>query len=114
MDFEKEIFEGKTFSGVLKDIYRNSKSKEKTIRELIEQLKNLITSPAEATLLVPILREYLDIAVKNDDSLIKMAGIVQRALSASGGSKGEEGSFSDKDREDLFGEIHKMTKKEKV
>jgi Trp operon repressor len=29
---------------------------------------------------VPLIKEYLDVAVKNDDALVRMAAIVQRAM----------------------------------
>jgi hypothetical protein len=76
-----EIFKGKTFSGLMKDIYENSKKKEAQINELIKQLQPMIKNMGDATILVPIIKEYLEVAVKNDEHLIKMAAIVQRAFS---------------------------------
>jgi hypothetical protein len=46
----------------------------------LKALKPLITSPGEATIMVPLIKEYMELAIKNDDALIKMAGIVQRAM----------------------------------
>jgi len=82
---EEEIFEGKTFTGLLKDIYDNSAKKEAQINELIKQLQPMIKNMGDATILVPIIKEYMEIAVKNDEHLIKMAAIVQRAASKSSG-----------------------------
>jgi hypothetical protein len=81
---EEEIFEGKTFTGLLKDIYDNSAKKEAQINELIKQLQPMIKYMGDATILVPIIKEYMEVAVKNDEHLIKMAAIVQRAASKSG------------------------------
>tara|TARA_R110002051_G_scaffold60644_2_gene111263 strand:- start:11067 stop:11405 length:339 start_codon:yes stop_codon:yes gene_type:complete len=80
---EDKIFEGKSFEGLLKDIYNNSAKKEKQINELILQLQPMIKNMGDATILVPIIKEYLEVAVKNDEHLIKMAAIVQRAMTRS-------------------------------
>ena len=78
---EEEIFEGKTFSGLMKDIYDNSRKKEAQINDLIKQLQPMIKNMGDATILVPIIKEYMEVVVKNDEHLIKMAAIVQRAES---------------------------------
>ena len=80
--FNEEIFKGKTFSSLMKDIYTNSKRKEEQINELIMQLQPMIKNFGDATIIVPLIKEYLDIAIKNDDHLIKMAAIVQRGMVA--------------------------------
>tara|TARA_R100000908_G_scaffold56246_1_gene31640 strand:+ start:724 stop:1071 length:348 start_codon:yes stop_codon:yes gene_type:complete len=78
---DEEIFKGKTFSGLMEDIYNNSAKKEAQINDLIKQLQPMIKNMGDATILVPIIKEYLEVAVKNDEHLIKMAAIVQRASS---------------------------------
>tara|TARA_R100000234_G_scaffold116337_1_gene93302 strand:- start:45869 stop:46282 length:414 start_codon:yes stop_codon:yes gene_type:complete len=80
MSFDKELFEGKSFSNLLEDIYKNSKKKEIQINTLISELKPLISNIGDATIIVPLIKEYLDVAVKNDDALVRMAAIVQRAM----------------------------------
>jgi len=80
MNEDKEIFRGKKFSDLLEDIYTNSKKKEKQITALIKDLQPMIKSVGDATVVVPIIKEYLEVAVKNDEHLIKMAAIVQRAM----------------------------------
>ena len=83
MSFDNELFEGKSFSNLLEDIYKNSKKKEIQINTLISELKPLISNIGDATIIVPLIKEYLDVAVKNDDALVRMAAIVQRAMSRS-------------------------------
>ena len=80
IDKNEEIFEGKTFEGLMKDIYDNSRKKEAQINELINQLQPMIKNMGDATILVPIIKEYMEVAVKNDEHLIKMAAIVQRGM----------------------------------
>jgi hypothetical protein len=104
MDFNQVIFKDKTFSNLLEDIYKNATRKEKEIKSLIDQLKPMIQEPGDAMMLVPLLKEYMEIAVKNDDALIKMAGIVQRAMSNTQ-NDGDGGILSERDKELLFQEI---------
>ncbi len=89
MDFEKEIFKGKSFSSLLEDIYKNSKTKEKQIKELILQLKDMISEPGDAVMIVPLLQGYMEVSVKNDEALIKMAAIVQKAMATNKVSEGD-------------------------
>ncbi len=84
MSFDEELFKGKSFSNLMEDIYKNSKKKEIQINTLISELKPLITNIGDATIIVPLIKEYLDVAVKNDDALVRLAAIVQRAMSRSG------------------------------
>ena len=80
MSFTNEVFDGKSFSSLLEDIYKNSRKKELQINSLISELKPLIQNIGDATIIVPLIKEYLDVAVKNDDALVRMAAIVQRAM----------------------------------
>jgi hypothetical protein len=107
MDFEQKIFGNKSFSDLLKNIYDNSREKEKQIKDLITSLKPLVADTQSALMVVPLIKEYLDVSVKNDDSLIKMAGIVQRAMANSGGN-GDDGFLSDAELEQLRGEVQKI------
>ena len=114
MDFSQvNLFGKKSFSDLLKEIHSNQKDKEVQLRSLIEGLKPLITSPGEATMIVPLIKEYMELAIKNDDALIKMAGIVQRAMN----TKMAEGDdiLSDEDKELLFSSLKDLdTKVEQV
>jgi ferritin len=110
MEFEQEIFKGKTFSSLLEDIYKNSKNKEKQIREMILQLKDMITEPGDAIMLVPLLQGYMEAGIKNDEALIKMAGIVQKAMNASSSSSDTSDFLTDRDKELLFEEIKNIDK----
>jgi len=78
--FDATIFGKKSFSDLLKDIYTTSKQKEKQITILIEELRPLVKTIGDATVIVPLIKEYMDVGVKNDDMLVKMAAIVQRSL----------------------------------
>lgn len=112
MDFNSvTLFGKKTFADLLKEIHTNSSNKEKEIRLLIDNLKPLISSASDAVIIVPLIKDYLDVSVKNDDILIKMAGIVQRALNSS--KNEEEFLLSDSDKEILFQSIQDLDTKVK-
>jgi len=106
MNTDFELFSGTTFSDLMKDIYHNSKKKDRQINTLIKELQPLIKNIGDATIIAPIIKEYLDVQVKNDDHLIKLAAVVQRLVSASSrsadGSGGDEFGLSDAERERLM------------
>ena len=85
-----EIFAGKQLCDVFEDIYKNSNTKKDQIRTLINELRTLIKNLSDATIIVPLIAQYLEISVKNDEHLIKLAEIVQRLLKAE--RAGEEGA----------------------
>jgi len=87
MDSNKEIFKGKSLSDLFGEIYDNSKETKSQVRALIGELKPLIENIGDATLIVPMIKEYMEIGVKNDEHLIKLAQVIQRleAISAKGG-----------------------------
>ena len=107
MDFNNvTLFGKKTFADLLKEIHTNSSNKEKEIRNLIDNLKPFINSAGDAVIIVPLIKDYLDVSVKNDDLLIKMAGIVQRAMNSNQGS--DELLLSDSDKEMLFQSMNEL------
>ena len=93
MAIDYEIFEGKTLSDVFKDIYDNSKRNKEQLEVLMKEVVGFIKDGDTAVQIVPMLKEYLEINVKNDDQLVKVAAIVQRLVSAQskGGSEDEYG-----------------------
>ena len=72
------LFDDKSFGDLLKEIHSNQKKKATQIASMIAELRPLIQSLGDATVVVPLIKEYMEISVKNDDHLIKMASIVQR------------------------------------
>ena len=84
-----ELFKGTNFSDLMKDIYDNSKKKERQINTLIQELRPMVKNLGEATVIVPLIKEYLEVSVKNDEHLVKLAAVVQRLLSASSKGNGD-------------------------
>src|SRR5210317_679218 len=102
MDNSQELFKGVTFSDLMSDVYHNNKKKDRQINQLIAQLQPLITSTSAATIVVPLIKEYLDIAVKNDDHLVKLTAIVQRYISTQQTIIGEGSLLSDEEKKQLL------------
>ena len=103
---DKNIFGSKKFSDILEEIYNNQKKKEEQISTLISELKPLIQDIGDATLVVPLLKEYLEISVKNDEQLIKMATIIQRAVQNEGDDDGNFG-MTEEEKQQLLNEVKK-------
>ena len=101
-----EIFEGKSLSGLFKDIYENTKTNKEQLEVLMKEVVGFIKDGDTAVQIIPMLKEYLEINVKNDDQLVKVAAIVQRIIAAEqrGGSD-DEFSLSDKEKEQLIDAI---------
>lgn len=93
-DLNKIIFNQKKFSDLLEEIYNNQKKKSDQITTLIKELQPLVKDVGDATLIVPLLKEYLDIGVKNDEQLIKLAQIIQRIVQTSSKEGGGTGELS--------------------
>ena len=102
MDNAEELFKGVTFSDLMSDVYHNSKKKDRQINQLISQLHPLIKTTSDATIVVPLIKEYLDIAVKNDDHLVKLTAIVQRFISTKQTITGEGSLLSDAEKKQLL------------
>jgi len=109
------LFDDISFSDLLKDIHGNQKKKAKQLAQLISELKPLVQSLGDATVVVPLIKEYMEISVKNDDALIKMAAIVQR-LSTGTASSGDGGLLTEDEMaqlQDLTEEIAKTVEEPK-
>ena len=103
------IFDDKSFSDLLKEIHKNQSKKSKQLASLIAELRPLITSLGDATVVVPLIKEYMEISVKNDDQLIKMAAIVQR-LSTGATSSGDGGLLTEEEMEQLQSVAEEISK----
>lgn len=109
--FDEKIFGNKKFSKLLEEIYNNQQKKESQIDILIQELKPLIKDIGDATLIVPLLKGYVDAGIKNDEQLLKMATIIQRTLNNTSDDNGTgQASFdlSEEEKEQLLSDINKL------
>ena len=111
MSLDKEIFNGKTLSDLFSEIHVNSSNTRVQVKGLIGELKPLIENIGDATLIVPMIKEYMEIGVKNDEALIKLATIIQRIETAQ--TKDGTGEFDFSDLQDLLEESAELEKEVK-
>ena len=102
MSDEKEIFEGKTFQDLTKDIYENTTKRKVQIDLLISEIHGFITTIDDVVMVAPIIKEYMDTAVKNDEHLVKLAGVLQRIISKSSCTDYESMLLSDSEKDELM------------
>jgi len=101
-----EIFEGKTFQDLTKDIYDNAKNKQKQIDLLIQEVHSLIQNIEDVALIGPIIKELMDVSVKNDEHLVKLLGVLQRIITRSQTGNDEDSfSLSEKEKSDLMSSL---------
>ena len=98
MDLEFELYKGKKYSNLLKDVVINSEQKRDQIDILVSDLRSMIKTPNDAIVIVPLIKDYLDVGVRNDEQLVKLASIVQKEES---GNKG----FNPKEMDEIFQSI---------
>ena len=111
MSIKYEIFEGKTLSDVFKDIYDNTERNKEQLEVLMKEVVGFIKDGDTAVQIIPMLKEYLEINVKNDEQLVKLATVVQRIATAnSKGDSTEEFGLSDKEKEQLLRDIEDVAK----
>ena len=105
MSQEFELFKGTNFSDLMRDVYHNSKKKSRQIDSLIKSLEPMIKNIGDASIIVPMIKDYLEVSVKNDDALVKLAAVVQRLVSAnSKDDDGNEFGLSEEERKRLLEE----------
>ena len=105
MSDKNEIFEGKTFQDLTKDIYENTTKRKVQIDLLISEIHGFITTIDDVVMVAPIIKEYMDTAVRNDEHLVKLAGVLQRIISKSSGESDESMLLSDEEKEELMGTL---------
>jgi hypothetical protein len=103
-----EIFEGKSLSELLKDIYNNSTKTKNQIDILTEELSKFVKRVSDVPVISPIIKDYLDVSIKNDEQLVKIAQVITRLQSKS--STDESAILSDKEKAQLLGALNEEVK----
>ena len=107
MSADYEIFEGKTLSNLFQDIYKNSETNKKQLEVLIKEVVGFIKDGDTAVQIIPMIKEYLEINVKNDEQLVKLATIVQRITAAEKrvSDSGDEFGLTENEKQQLMDAI---------
>jgi ferritin len=105
----KEIFEGKTVSDLAKEIYEKHKEQDSSIKARINQLADMVESPGDAIVIVPMLKGYVDSSLKNDEVLMKMLQIFQKQEERKAAGESDASLLTEKDIAQLFNEVSTYT-----
>lgn len=102
MDKDTELFKGKTFADIMSDVYNNSKKKDRQLKLLIAQLEPLVKNLSDATVIVPLIKEYMEVSIRNDEQIVKLAAIVQRMMKDANSDDGGGLGLSDEEKKQLL------------
>ena len=102
MDKNDELFKGTSFADLMSEVYHNSKKKDRQMNQLIASLQPLIKNASDATVVMPLIKDILDVAIKNDDHIVKLTAIVQRYISTKQTISGADGLLSDDEKQQLL------------
>jgi len=105
MAFETEIFEGKTLSDMFSDVYKNTDKKREQINQFVSSMVKLIRTPEDAAVLGPVIKDFLDVNVKNDEHIVRLVQIAQRLVSVSSKSSSDGMILSEEEKNQLLKNI---------
>ena len=95
MEKDFKIFGDKNFSDLSQEIYENSKLKKTQIELLVQEVHGYIQGIEDIAVVGPILKELLDVGVKNDDNLLKLATVFQRIMAKAANNDDDISLLSD-------------------
>ena len=102
MEKDFKIFGDKNFSDLSQEIYENSKLKKTQIELLVQEVHGYIQGIEDIAVVGPILKELLDVGVKNDDNLLKLATVFQRIMAKAGNNDDDISLLSDDEKQQLM------------
>ena len=102
MEKDFNIFGDKKFSDLSQEIYENSKLKKTQIDLLIQEVHSYIQGIEDIAIVGPVLKELFDVAVKNDDNLLKLATVIQRIMNKQFDLTEDTSLLSDDEKQELM------------
>lgn len=105
MAFETEIFDGKTLSDMFSDVYKNTEKKREQINQFVASMVKLIRTPEDAAVIGPIIKDFLDVNVKNDEHIVRLVQIAQRLATVSNKSSPDSLVLSEAEKNELLKNI---------
>ena len=109
MEKDFKIFGDKNFSDLSQEIYENSKLKKTQIDLLVQEVHGYIQGIEDIAIVGPILKEHMDVGVKNDDQLVKLAVIVQK-INSKVAAKGDDYMLTEEEKNQLLHGIEETAK----
>ena len=108
LDKDTVFFKDKSFSDLLEDVYDNVKTKRSQIDTLIKELQPFMKNIGDAAVIVPLIKEYMEVAVKNDEHIVKVVAVLQRFISTGMRGADEGDILSDAEKEQLLHELDEV------
>jgi len=105
MEKDFKIFGDKNFSDLSEEIYENSKLKKTQIDLLVQEVHGYIQGIEDIAIVGPILKELMDVGVKNDDNLLKLATVIQRIMNKQADAVEDTSLLSDAEKEELMASL---------
>ena len=105
MDNDIKIFGDKNFSDLSQEIYENNKLKKTQIDLLIQEVHGYIQGIEDIAIVGPIIKELMDVGIKNDDNLVKLATLYQRIMSKQTVDESDVGFLSEEEKEQLMASL---------
>ena len=105
MDNDIKIFGDKNFSDLSQEIYENNKLKKTQIDLLIQEVHGYIQGIEDIAIVGPIIKELMDVGIKNDDNLVKLATLYQRIMSKQPIDESDVGLLSEEEKEQLMASL---------
>jgi hypothetical protein len=99
---KNQIFDGKSFEDLTKDIYENQQNKKLQLDLLIQEVHGMIQTLDDAVLVTPMIKELFEVSVKNDEHLVKLASVWQRIISKNSNASEDSMLLSESEKEDLI------------
>ena len=105
MEKDFNIFDGKNFYDLSKEIYDNSKLKKTQLDLLIQEVHGYIQGIEDIALVGPIIKELFDASIKNDDNLLKLATVIQRIMNKQADAVDDTSLLSEDEKEELMASL---------
>jgi len=105
MSLDKEIFDGKTLSDLFSEIYKNTDAKRNQINTFVAKLVMLIRTPEDAAVIGPVIKDFIEVNVKNDEHLVRVAQIAQRIVGDVAKGETIDGLLTEAEKQALLGDI---------
>jgi hypothetical protein len=105
MAFETEIFDGKTLSDMFSDVYRNTDKKREQINQFVANMVKLIRTPEDAAVLGPVIKDFLDVNVRNDEHIVRLVQIAQRLVAVNSKTPSNDMILTEEEKNQLLNNI---------
>ena len=105
MEKDFKIFGDKNFSDLSKEIYENNKLKKTQIDLLIQEVHGYIQGIEDIAIVGPIIKELMDVGIKNDDNLVKLATLYQRIMSKQTIDDSDVSLLTEEEKEQLMASL---------